>query len=336
MAAARKVKWEEVEDAVLPFSEKIIEFKKSGINRTSNAVSAWIHTDDHLTVANYYYCHASMNGNYHQHPDAPDPKALLSQVQKEVVDIAHVRTFYEWLFNFSPFSPAFISRDGEATIKRGVVVVDPNHPSNMVGGALIATRFGTERYQLTNKVAGRCLIWNRLVDLGVHPSLAFTLACGMYLGEVDSTEKITKINQIYFNPDHCSGHIPLQVGRMGYIIGPGDTSASDIDGRIVHHNFFHGVMPGADNKTFKNRKATAGSSYLWTGKEKKPTIKYDVNQVVLDILQRELKGLKPKSTNPFGRALIVNAGKPASDRCFDFEPAMEIIAKLSPDIVKEL
>jgi hypothetical protein len=304
--------------------KRAMEFREKGMSRTSNAVSAWA-DEKKLSIGRYHYCHASMDGIYH---DIPVPKVLLSQVQQEVVDLSHIRTYFEWLFNYSPFAPCFITKSAKSAIDKKVIALTPEQPSNLIGGALIATRLGTERYTAQYRIAARLLMWSKLVTLGVHPSLAFTLSHVPSFPKIKGDDLNIKDVEIVNWKDYHVGHealSPLQE-FYGYSI---EGSYRSTSGLVTHTNFFNNRQPGVDTKTFAERKSRQGSSFLWIGKD--PTPKFNVNKFVSDILRKELKSEKP-SSNPFAKAKL----EPDSQNQYPFHEAMEVIAKISPDIIKEL
>lgn len=78
-------------------------------------------------------------------------------------------TFYEWFLNYSPYAEVCVTKDYHDVVENRGLVLDPNAPAQLFGGAAIATRALTEQYDIG-------LTWNDLVQAGIHPNLAFMYA----------------------------------------------------------------------------------------------------------------------------------------------------------------
>lgn len=114
------------------------------------------------------YCHAALR----RLPARYDPVAVLNQVQdlRSGEDVA--KRFYEWLFNYSPFRNTFQTKSVKRVLDRGVMVADAEAPANMMMGGLMSARLAWEDYG-GNGNYRLCMMWDRLVQLGVHPHAAF-------------------------------------------------------------------------------------------------------------------------------------------------------------------
>jgi hypothetical protein len=307
--------------------QKEKEFKKKARAQgfSVNVVSGWA-DEKRVSVPNYHYCHASMDKRYHDTIDTP--KVLFSQVQDNVVDWRHIRPYFEWLFNYSPFAPCFITKGAKRALNERVIAFDPNQPANLIGGALIASRLGTERYTASYRIAGRLLIWHRLVELGVHPSLAFTLSHVPSMSKIQGDDlnikNIREINWKY----RSVGHEAISPGEDVYLAEHGR-----VNGVATHQNFFNNNQVGVDKDSFAKRGERNRSSFLWIGTKSYPEL-FNVNEFVGDALKEAFhKGIK-KSGNPFAAAKIQCIVD--TTRLAPFQEAMEVIAGLSPKIVKEL
>lgn len=305
------------------FKEKA---KSHGFN--VNVVSGWADEKD-VSVADYHYCHASMDGRYH---NMKEPKVLFSQVQKNVVGWKPIRVYFEWLFNYSPFAPCFITKGASRALNERVIAFNPEQPSNLVGGALIASRLGTERYTASYRIAGRLLMWHRLVELGVHPSLAFTLSHVPSVTKLKGSDlNIRGVEEISWQY-RSVGHEAISPGESVTLYGYKNEYLPRQNGLITHQNFFNNNQVGVDDQTFSSRKKRQGSSYLWIG-PKNIGVKFNVNKFVDEALKKALGKEIVKSSNPFAAAKI---GAVVDDHRTPFQEAMEVIAGLAPQITKEL
>lgn len=310
------------------------EFKKRAASHgfEVNAVSGQA-DEKKVNVSNYHYCHASMDSRYHNSV-IKEPKVLFSQVQDNVVAWEPIRAYFEWLFNYSPFAPCFITKGARRALNERVIAFDPEQPSNLIGGALIASRLGTERYTASYRIAGRLLMWHRLVELGVHPSLAFTLSHFPSMTKIEGTDLnikgVKEINWLYSNV----GHEAISPGEGAYLTPPGGGQYSKSgNGIITHQNFFNNKQVGVDNLAFAKRGTRTGSSYLWIGPNPVEP-KFNVNTFVGDALKAAFSKPIVKSGNPFAAAK--NREQVDETKRAPFQEAMEVIAGLSPQIIKEL
>ena len=310
------------------------EFKKKAASHgfTVNAVSGQA-DEEKVNVSIYHYCHASMDSRYHNSV-IKEPKVLFSQVQDNVVAWESIRAYFEWLFNYSPFAPCFITKGARRALNERVIAFDPEQPSNLIGGALIASRLGTERYTASYRIAGRLLMWHRLVELGVHPSLAFTISHFPSITKISGTDlnikEVKEINWLYSNV----GHEAISPGNGAYLTPPGEGQYSKSgNGEVTHQNFFNNKQVGVDNLSFAKRGMRTGSSYLWIG-PKSVNPEFNVNTFVGDALKAAFSKPIVKSGNPF--AATKNRNEVDEAKRAPFQEAMEVIAGLSPNIIKEL
>lgn len=310
------------------------EFKKKAASHgfIVNAVSGQA-DEKKVHLSDYHYCHASMDSKYHNSV-IKEPKVLFSQVQDNVVAWEPIRAYFEWLFNYSPFAPCFITKGAKRALNERVIAFDPEQPSNLIGGALIASRLGTERYTASYRIAGRLLMWHRLVELGVHPSLAFTLSHFPSMTKIEGTDLdikgVKEINWLYSNV----GHEAISPGDYVNASAPGEGwGGSGRNGVVTHQNFFNNKQVGVDNLSFAKRGMRTGSSYLWIG-PKSVDPKFNVNTFVGDALKAAFSKPIVKSGNPFAAAK--NRNHVDETKRAPFQEAMEVIAGLSPNIIKEL
>lgn len=119
-------------------------------------------------------CHADVLRGGSRHT-----KAIVSRIRRNTARYAQVSeetaiSFYDWLFNRSPWSQCFMYKGAKNRWLEGTCVVTANAPANLVQGALIATRNTWEYPQVVD-------FWKRLVDERIEGNLAFLLAHLTYL-----------------------------------------------------------------------------------------------------------------------------------------------------------
>lgn len=142
-------------------------------------------------------CHAGLNmknGWNHDANKLLSPDFIVSRIQwennerplkTEVVD-----AYLKWLTTYSPYAKAFVYKGGPAMRKRGFVVTRTDIPSNLMAGALFASRAITEH---SGQIA---LIWYLLKEEGVNPDVAFC-----YAHQVSSPDH----ERVDVGGTHCSG-----------------------------------------------------------------------------------------------------------------------------------
>lgn len=147
----------------------------------------------------YHTCFGRLSTLQYEEPlkNMNSPEALFIQMQKGLYGDTkefdkEFHLYYEWLFNFSPFRDAFISKDAAKTIDRGVIVVDTNIDSRIMIGGAITTRhpwesFSSYREQFKHIMA----LWKEMVEKGMNPNYAFVLAFGFRLQSSDNSWMVT-------------------------------------------------------------------------------------------------------------------------------------------------
>lgn len=81
------------------------------------------------------------------------------------------RNFYNWAFNDSPYSEAFITKDYDEAVAMGGALLEPKTPSGILLGGLILTRYLHEVYTRTGEKGAKFFV--DMVEAGVE----YTLAC---------------------------------------------------------------------------------------------------------------------------------------------------------------
>ena len=123
-------------------------------------------------------CHAELGNNYNN-----SWSGALSVVSLITVDKLEGRRlvkgyttpYYRWLLNVSPWADVFITKCPKEAIKKGVILRS-DVPSNLLGGALIASRYGWEGQGAGFAPKQQVYIWGELRKRGVDESLAFLMA----------------------------------------------------------------------------------------------------------------------------------------------------------------
>lgn len=159
------------------------------IKRDKSLVTYWagITADGHITHNNNQACHASLGEEWTEKrwdslarlykspfPDGANTKAKFvvtrimweNNVYRSLPNDC-VDAFLKWLTKGSPYAKVFVQKGGAVIRKRGYLVARCNVPSNLLAGALFASRAITEHY------GSIAWVWWKLVQRGVHPSLAF-------------------------------------------------------------------------------------------------------------------------------------------------------------------
>jgi len=128
---------------------------------------AIIYSDGKAVYPQNRYCHAGLNVRGYS-PDYINIPYVVSYIvnRGDKMSYEDVR-YYEWLFNRSPWKACFITKTFNEAFESGIVM-NPNSPNNLFGGAAIATRLPTE--------------WNRgksfcfFLDKGFNENISYILS----------------------------------------------------------------------------------------------------------------------------------------------------------------
>lgn len=118
-------------------------------------------------------CHAELS-----YKKVPDLKYVVSRMQwaehPEGEKAEAITAYLSWLVSKSPYAKCFTYlKTGKEAFERGFVVAKTaNVPCNLMVGGLIAARQATEHYSIVKT-------WHRLVQLGIHPDIAYCHAHSM-------------------------------------------------------------------------------------------------------------------------------------------------------------
>ena len=123
-------------------------------------------------------CHAALGNNYKRtYQGALSVVSLITVDRLEGRRIAkgYTTPYYRWLLNVSPWASVFITKCPKEAMKKGVIL-RTDVPSNLLGGALIASRYGWEGQGSGFAPKQQVYTWGQLRKRGVDESLAFLMA----------------------------------------------------------------------------------------------------------------------------------------------------------------
>jgi hypothetical protein len=147
--------------------------------KSTNAVYAVVLDDDTLFRCSYHICFGWLNELNCKTDEKP--VAVFVQLQTPLcedvnfnADMQH--TYYEWLFNYSPYRSCFITKDHRKAIADRVVVLDANAEANLMIGACSAIRCPWEYYYADYNIPSIARLWYELVADGNDPTAAMALA----------------------------------------------------------------------------------------------------------------------------------------------------------------
>lgn len=151
------------------------------VERGSNAYFGFIHKDGtNSGKIESGACHATVL-SYGQLSRVP-VAAIISRINRATTtsynQSEHSVRYYDWLFNRSPVSSAFMYKGAKERMKDGWCVVSANNPANLVQAALIGSRNSWEFPKNIEK-------WVKLVDMGVNENLAYLVV--HFLADLDKT-----------------------------------------------------------------------------------------------------------------------------------------------------
>lgn len=90
-------------------------------------------------------------------------------------------TFYDWVFNRSPWAFCFTTKDAAQAVEERACVVRVDVPANMLQGALITTRNMWEH-------SPNIQLWDKLVKAGIEENKAFVMS--MAVSPVDNGREV--------------------------------------------------------------------------------------------------------------------------------------------------
>lgn len=185
--------------------------------------------------------------------------------------------FFEWLFNYSPFRHIFVTKSAKKAVDNATFVVDPDFNGSFLASGLIASRAITENYN--SPVWKGLWTWQHLVDGGVHPALAFSMAHRFrFNGSAVFNEK---------NPVSLANYTETHE----FIDGSSNQS---------HINFMNELCSvDLKDATYKDTGRYMLVWPIWNGNRK--NIQYPD---IIQTIQSELKKVTKENTNPFDKRSI--------------------------------
>ena len=118
-------------------------------------------------------CHGDLNTNaltYKKDGLKKTNWSVLSNVQPLRTKKETALSFYDWLFNRSPWKDVFLVKDSQEAIDNGIIA-NTELPENLVISGLIASRFVTESYN--TEISERARMYDEIKSLGFSENFAF-------------------------------------------------------------------------------------------------------------------------------------------------------------------
>lgn len=129
-----------------------------------------------------------------------NPKKIQSYSKCKTTPPESYVKYYDWLFNQSPWSDAYITKDIDWVMENGCVLLDPNANCDIVYGGAIATRFPYEcPYNFQ--------VWARMEELGVNKSLAFLIMHSYRNKKGDYSTMVVELSPMH--------HVSIRAGCSG-------------------------------------------------------------------------------------------------------------------------
>ena len=211
---------------------------------------------------------------------------ILLQVQPKPLDVNEdaYRHYIEWMLNYSPWRHAFVSKSVSKVLKDGVVLVDPEQPSNYMMSAMIGFRQCWENFSGNHQYKRINLWWD--IAQHVNPTIAFVTTHPFLVEKSDSSIILGGV----------SGHASLQ-------------------GTSPNHNllsFIKGKKKDSSRsfKLSKTYEKYGSLASIWTGVKKGPIISDFVNETLKSTIGDKVK------VNPFVKNESLSYSKPAVVEAF--------------------
>jgi hypothetical protein len=182
------------------YKEALSYMQAKGLNVVNRL--AIVHTDGEIKHFDSTACTASLRSGSADR----QLECILSCVGYGVENEEYYKPFINWLIKRSPYADAFLSKQASKVGRDKCLIVNPNCPSNIMAGGIIAAR-GT--YE--NK--GIAMGWYELTKRGVNENLAFILShwvkCGMagVVGFQGSTQNHHAVEANYATKDYIKAFI---------------------------------------------------------------------------------------------------------------------------------
>lgn len=158
------------------------QFKAQKYSRTKTCRYALENKDGRQHVYPQDYCHAGLHDHYQAEVKREwgefNPIAIINLLAESRAGEDVARRFYEWLFNYSPFSKVFVTKSVRRAMSENVIIATPHINGDILLGGLIASRMVTEDYTGNGNYRNG-VVWHELVTRGVDPTVAFVVAHGL-------------------------------------------------------------------------------------------------------------------------------------------------------------
>lgn len=167
------------------------------ISQGGNAAVSWLTSKGNVETDGYQSCHAVVNR-------APAGCTMFaSRTQRKSrgyncslgvggwVGDEYAVPYYDWLINHSPYSDPILTKDPEYVVNKGIVV-DSDHPCNLILGGFIAQRYCWENPQLVKNI----LFFNKI---GLSMNMAFSLCHILDMNEDRKPQQVFLQNHTAIN-----------------------------------------------------------------------------------------------------------------------------------------
>jgi hypothetical protein len=199
---------------------------------------------DKLHNIQYSTCFGRLNSLNWESTSIGTVQAMLVQMQWRQADGGkkgfdkNFHLYYEWLFNWSPYRDAFITKNATDATKKGVVIVDADINGRIMVGGAICLRHPFETFSSCRAIRPLVGLWTKMVESGYNPNYAFIVAMGL-----------TQTAEGWVSRGHSFGHASLRYG--------------DVDYPQIHQNF---VLDRKihENTTYKSSRSYSMPSALFS------------------------------------------------------------------------
>lgn len=198
---------------------------------------------------------------------------------------AILSTFVDWIFNFSPWSDAYMDKDVEFAVDKAITFSNPDVAANIVGMSASCTRIFNEHPNIGKT-------WYELVKAGIHPNVAFVVAHKIYIDDKGTVYEHAPSHTGCFNPKLSSVYSYNATGKV-------EPSGEKYALNFIQNNRVN--LAGA----YRNDYGHATSTFrVWGGENKKADGLTIIGK--LPTILREAAGKDPekKSANPFAAAKV--------------------------------
>jgi hypothetical protein len=295
------LKLENAEEIISKAKENFLET----VNWDSNASVLFIDKKGEITSVDNHVCHANLaqGRGYSVIISGLQDGTSYGENPGRVLPADTEFWFVDWLINRSPYSQVFIEKDAEEALKTRMLVASGDHPGNILGAAMVASRRLWE-YVFVAKAA------HDLVKEGVNEDLAF------YLGHLVRCKNVPKPDDPTSWEGCANGHCSINPHNWGF---------QELSNFLKHE------------VKSPNENYSKGGSYRYyddmygTG----PSVLHTIRKWFSDA-KKGVKEVK-NSTNPFLAAKMAEENKeaPAVGASAPYESAIKIMAEIAKTKIME-